>query len=288
MPVLGVGGSRQGVIQQTSRHEDSIGHHKTMRVSVRLQARDCRDNNWFWMTPGHIRGTAPLDIACRGDGRKDTDHLFSDSSPSSWLVGPAPRLDSADLGSDAGGVLGRGAKTRATQDVASLGGSEPLPPSLSPPPLPPPLPLDPCHEASPRLSRACTAGSAWNRDPLAHQRPGYWYCWWLVGLPNTPKLIGLHFCLRFETNMRPRSEASSSFRQSQEFLEPRGKWSPLIRASEPGQSGKKASTTPVCHWIWHATIFCFPNDGHSRQLEANDSSSLPSLTCNQTKIWKTR
>ena len=35
---------------------------------------------------------------------------------------------------------------------------------------------------------------------------------WL--LPNTQELIGLHLCLLFESNMPPRCEASSSFRQS--------------------------------------------------------------------------
>ena len=34
MPVFVTGGSRQSVIQQTSLHEDSSGHHNTMRVSV--------------------------------------------------------------------------------------------------------------------------------------------------------------------------------------------------------------------------------------------------------------
>ena len=58
MPVFAIGGSRQSLIQQTSRHEDSSGHHNTMRVSVRLQARDCRDINWFWMSSAHRVPTA--------------------------------------------------------------------------------------------------------------------------------------------------------------------------------------------------------------------------------------
>ena len=147
MPVFPIGGSRQGVIQQTSRHEDSRGHHNTTRVSVSLQARDCRDINWFCMSSAHRvltvtlcneskrnlrallepaaaeaaqeeRRAPPkplliwrdslltsagdrrfaLDIGYLGGGRKDTDHLPAGSSPSSWLFGPAPRLDSADLG----------------------------------------------------------------------------------------------------------------------------------------------------------------------------------------------
>ena len=56
--------------------------------------------------PGLIRGNAPIDTGYRGGGPKDTDHVLAGSSPSSWLVDPAPRLDSADLGSDAGGVIG--------------------------------------------------------------------------------------------------------------------------------------------------------------------------------------
>ena len=43
----------------------------------------------------------------------------------------------------------------------------------------------------PRLSLASRPGNAWSRDPLVHQRQGFWRCWWLVGLPNTETLGSL-------------------------------------------------------------------------------------------------
>ena len=53
------------------------------------------------------------------------------------------------------------------------------------------------------------------------------------------ELIGLHFCLFFETNMRPRCEASSSFCQLKKGIPgTAGKLSLLIRASELAQPGK--------------------------------------------------
>ena len=67
MPVFAIGGSRQSLIQQTSRHEDSSGHYDTMRVSARIQARDCRDTNWFWMSSAHRVLTATL---CNESKRK--------------------------------------------------------------------------------------------------------------------------------------------------------------------------------------------------------------------------
>ena len=84
---------------------------------------------------------------------KNTVDVLGGSSPAPWFSGPpnnTPRLDSADLGSDAAG---------GQQDACrSAVGASKRPTTY--------------HEASPRLSLASRAGSAWSPDPLVHQRRG--------------------------------------------------------------------------------------------------------------------
>ena len=103
----------------------------------------------------------------------------------------------------------------------------------------------PSHEVSLRPSLASRGGSAWSREPPAHQRPGYWCCWWRAGWQNatTNSWVSTCACSSRRTCDRQkdwRCEASSSSRRPSEFLEPRasGHYSPERAPGQPGKTGE--------------------------------------------------
>ena len=82
---------------------------RRLRRQCRSQGSQPGQASMRGCSPGQIHETAPLDAGFLGSRRENTDDVLASSAPSPVLVGPAdntPRLDSADLGSDAGGVLG--------------------------------------------------------------------------------------------------------------------------------------------------------------------------------------
>ena len=82
LPLFALGGSRQSVIQQTSRHE-------TMSVSVKLQARDCVNNNLVLDELGRTshdpchEASPRLPLASR-TGSAWSQDLVAHQRPGSW------------------------------------------------------------------------------------------------------------------------------------------------------------------------------------------------------------
>ena len=236
MPVFVTGGSRQSVIQKTSLHEDSSGHHNTARFRVTSNSRLHR--RCFFLDE-FDPSSSDSHAVQRIETEKNLRALFGPAAVEAptWDQTLAEHLEWSHDQS-------------TTQDMASKT-------------------LAAVRWALPNLPQPMSRSFS-SAITCLLQRQGYWYCWWLDGWRNTTK----HFWVStFACSSKRacasrkdwRCEASSDFRRAEEFLEPRESGDHSSEQASCGSLAKQASTTPACRWTWLSIIFCFPQCSCSEQ-----------------------
>ena len=256
MPVFVIGGSRQSVIQQRSRHADSSGHRHIMGASVRLQTRDCPGNVRFWLHSHALQRveTEEKQRAANRTGRSapsptTSKPIFSqpnrpsmlgpprphpwDCTSRRWLLRQLPQKHRPHIWNTGHGQQdARSSAVGASESPATHVTKFPhrLPPGL---------------EARGAGILPPTAGGA-----LAFRTPSK--------TPGSLLLPAEGLALRGFQLLPPIKGISEAVAQ-------------------------QASTTPASHWTWHTNSFCFPFCGCSKTHEANE---LPPLSLSHTQATK--